>query len=309
MGMQGCVCSCAMAKVGIIGASGYTGAELLRLAALHPELEVVVATGDTQAGTLASALYPSLAAAYPDLVFTTYDPEDVAGLDLVFLGLPHGEAQAIVPRIRHRVGRIVDLAADFRLKDAALYPKWYGEDHSCPDLLAEAAYGLPELFRDEIRERHPRRHARLLRHRSFAGPGATRACRPDRAQWHHRGRRVGCFRRRPRSQAQHHVLRSRRGLRRVQPSRPPPHARDRAGRRGHRAVHAALRADEPRHPRHLLCPSGRHHLDGGIARRARPCLSRRAVRGRAPDPAVDEGDAWAPTPRTSRRASTTAPVT
>jgi N-acetyl-gamma-glutamyl-phosphate reductase len=141
-----------MAKVGIIGASGYTGAELLRLAALHPELEVVVATGDTQAGTLASALYPSLAAAYPDLVFSTYDPDAVAGLDLVFLGLPHGQAQAIVPDIRGRVGRIVDLSADFRLKDAALYPKWYGDDHSCPDLLAEAAYGLPELFRDEIRE-------------------------------------------------------------------------------------------------------------------------------------------------------------
>jgi N-acetyl-gamma-glutamyl-phosphate reductase len=140
-----------MARVGIIGASGYTGAELLRLAALHPELEVVVATGDTQAGTLAAALYPSLGAAYPDLVFTEFDPEAVTGLDLVFLGLPHGKAQAIVPEIRGKVGRIVDLSADFRLKDAALYPKWYGEDHSCPELLAEAAYGLPELFRDEIR--------------------------------------------------------------------------------------------------------------------------------------------------------------
>jgi N-acetyl-gamma-glutamyl-phosphate reductase len=140
-----------MAKVGIIGASGYTGAELLRLAALHPELEVVVATGDTQAGTRAAALYPSLAAAYPDLVFTTYDPDQVAGLDVAFLGLPHGQAQAMVPEIRGRVGRIVDLSADFRLKDAALYPKWYGEEHHCPELLAEAAYGLPELFRDEIR--------------------------------------------------------------------------------------------------------------------------------------------------------------
>jgi N-acetyl-gamma-glutamyl-phosphate reductase len=140
-----------MARIGIVGASGFTGAELLRLAAGHPDLEVVLATGDTQAGTAAAELYPSLAAAYPDLVFSGYDPDACAGLDLVFLGLPHGASQAIVPELVGKVGHLVDLAADFRLHDASLYPRWYGEEHAAPELLADFAYGLPELFRDEIR--------------------------------------------------------------------------------------------------------------------------------------------------------------
>ena len=88
-----------MVQVGIIGASGYTGAELLRLCAAHPDLEVALATGDTMAGTPAAELYPSLAAAYPDLTFSAYDPAAVAGADLVFLGLPHGASQAIVPEL------------------------------------------------------------------------------------------------------------------------------------------------------------------------------------------------------------------
>jgi N-acetyl-gamma-glutamyl-phosphate reductase len=138
-------------RVGIVGASGFTGAELLRLVAQHPDLEVVVATGDTQAGTRAADLYPSLAAAYPSLVFAGYDPAAMAGLDLVFLGLPHGASQAIVPELVGKVGHLVDLAADFRLQDPALYPAWYGEAHTAPELLADFAYGLPELFRDEIR--------------------------------------------------------------------------------------------------------------------------------------------------------------
>ena len=140
-----------MARVGIIGASGFTGAELLRLAAGHADLEVVFATGDTQAGTAVAALYPSLAAAYPRLTFTAYDPAAAAGLDVVFLGLPHGASQAIVPELVGKVGHLVDLAADFRLRDASLYPQWYGETHTAPELLADFTYGLPELFRDELR--------------------------------------------------------------------------------------------------------------------------------------------------------------
>jgi N-acetyl-gamma-glutamyl-phosphate reductase len=142
-----------MVQVGIVGASGFTGAELLRLAAQHPELDVRLATGDTQAGTPAAELYPSLAAAYPDLVFSRYDPADLAGLDLVFLGLPHGASQGVVPELLGKVGHLVDLAADFRLQDPALYPQWYGEAHTAPELLPEFAYGLPELFRDEIRSK------------------------------------------------------------------------------------------------------------------------------------------------------------
>ena len=136
-----------MFSVGIIGASGFTGAELLRLCALHPEFRVELATGDTQAGTAVADLYPSLAGAYRDLVFEPVDAERAAGLDLVFLGLPHGASQDLVPSLRPRVKRIVDLAADFRLKDPELYPRWYGEAHRCPELLDEFVYGLPELFR------------------------------------------------------------------------------------------------------------------------------------------------------------------
>jgi N-acetyl-gamma-glutamyl-phosphate reductase len=140
-----------MATVGIVGASGFTGAELLRLCAGHPDLDVAVATGDTQAGTAVASLYPSLAAAYPDLAFTPYDVSAFDGVDAVFCGLPHGQSQAIVPELRSSVKVIVDLAADFRLTDADLYPEWYGEAHGAPELLAESVYGLPELFRDEIR--------------------------------------------------------------------------------------------------------------------------------------------------------------
>ncbi len=139
-----------MSSVGIVGASGFTGAELLRLCAAHPALQVAVATGDSQAGTAAADLYPSLAAAYPDLVYAQADPDLLDGCDLVFLGLPHGASQALVPDLLGRVGHVVDLAADFRLADPDLYPAWYGEAHTAPELLSEAAYGLPELFRADL---------------------------------------------------------------------------------------------------------------------------------------------------------------
>ena len=101
-----------MTSVGIIGASGFTGAELLRLCAQHPHLDVRLATGDTQAGSRVADLYPSLAAGYADLAFEKYDPDACDGLDLVFLGLPHGASQDVVPDLGGRVGRIVDQACD-----------------------------------------------------------------------------------------------------------------------------------------------------------------------------------------------------
>src|SRR5207249_8613287 len=139
-----------MTTVGIAGASGYTGAELLRLCAQHPDLEVAWATGETQAGTPVGELYPSLAAAFGGMAYERYDPALADGLDLVFLALPHGESQAIVPDLRKRVPKIVDLAADFRLRDASLYPTWYGEEHTSPELLAEFVFGIPELFRPSL---------------------------------------------------------------------------------------------------------------------------------------------------------------
>lgn len=140
-----------MIQIGIIGASGFTGAELLRLCAQHPEFEVAFATGDSQAGTPVAELYPSLAAAYPSLTFAPWDPSLVDGVDAVFLGLPHGTSQSIVPELVGKVRLIVDLGADFRLGSPQVYEQWYGAAHTCTDLLDRFVYGLPELHRDQLR--------------------------------------------------------------------------------------------------------------------------------------------------------------
>ncbi len=139
-----------MAKVAVLGASGYAGAELLRLLAGHPEFEVTYATGDSAVGSLIADTYPHLAAAYPGLVFESVDVDQAASQDLVFLALPHGASGGVVPQLLGRVEGIIDLGADFRLKDATLYPRWYGEEHPAPELLASFAHGIPELFREEI---------------------------------------------------------------------------------------------------------------------------------------------------------------
>jgi N-acetyl-gamma-glutamyl-phosphate reductase len=139
-----------MINVGIIGASGYTGAELLRLCLAHPELRVAFATGDSQAGTQVAELYPSLAGGYPDLAFVPWSPELLQGVQAVFLGLPHGTSQEIVPQLLDHVGVIVDLGADFRLNTSADYEQWYGAAHTRPDLLDRFVYGLPELHRGRL---------------------------------------------------------------------------------------------------------------------------------------------------------------
>ncbi len=158
--------------VGIIGASGFTGAELLRLAAQHPEFDIRVATGDSMAGRRAADLYPSLEVAYPDLVFGEFDPSDVAGLDLVFLGLPHGASMDLAPSLVGHVGCVVDLSAAFRLKDPAAYPAFYGFEHTQLELLAEAVFGLPELHRSDLRG------ARLVATPGCHVTAATLALRP-----------------------------------------------------------------------------------------------------------------------------------
>jgi N-acetyl-gamma-glutamyl-phosphate reductase len=137
-------------SAGIVGASGFTGAELLRLLASHPSLDVKVATGDSMAGEAIADLYPSLAAAYGDRRFDAYSPEAIDGLDVVFCGLPHGVSMGVIPDLRGRAGHIVDLGSDFRLHDKSLYLQWYGAEHTCPELLDEFVYGLPELFRPRL---------------------------------------------------------------------------------------------------------------------------------------------------------------
>lgn len=143
-----------MHKLAIIGASGFTGAESMRLCAAHPNFDVVIATGESQAHKPIADLYPSLASAYGDMTFVPIDDQLIdtieESVDLVLMGLPHGHAQTLVPRLRGRVKHIIDLSADFRFNDPSVYPKWYGETHQAADLLNEFVFGLPELFRDQL---------------------------------------------------------------------------------------------------------------------------------------------------------------
>jgi N-acetyl-gamma-glutamyl-phosphate reductase len=159
-------------SVGIVGASGFTGAELLRLVALHPHLELRIATGDSMAGRRAAELYPSLELGYPDLVFGDVDLDALSGLDLVFLGLPHAASMELAPALVGAVGCVVDLSAAFRLQDASAYPEFYGFEHTQPDLLAEAVFGLPELHRTELKG------ARLVATPGCHVTAATLALRP-----------------------------------------------------------------------------------------------------------------------------------
>lgn len=139
-------------SVGIIGASGYTGGELLRLLAGHPGVRVTAATSRSLAGQPVGEVFPSLGSAYPDLAMAATDsPEAVAGCEAVFLAVPAGVAMSLAPALLASGVKVIDLGADFRFRDPAVYAAWYGEAHRCPELLAEAVYGLPELFRDEIR--------------------------------------------------------------------------------------------------------------------------------------------------------------
>jgi len=135
-------------KAAVIGASGYTGAELLRILWDHPDITVTVATANQYAGEPIGSLYPSLALQYPG-DFVGYAPNVIEGCDLAFSGLPHGESMKVVHQVISAGLKVVDLSADFRLSEGD-YLEWYGLEHTSPGLLAEAVYGLPELFRAEI---------------------------------------------------------------------------------------------------------------------------------------------------------------
>ncbi len=136
-------------NVAILGASGYTGAELVRLIATHPNLHIVALSGERKAGMAMAEVFPHLRhLALPGLV--KIDSIDFSGVDLCFCALPHATSQAVI-RALPRGLKIVDLSADFRLRDLAEYEKWYGKPHAAPDLQAEAVYGLSEFYREEIK--------------------------------------------------------------------------------------------------------------------------------------------------------------
>ena len=139
-----------MHKVAVIGASGYTGVELLRLLAGHPLVTVTCVTSRQQAGQSLGEVFPSLAGVY-DLNFEAVEPAALAGrAELVFTAVPHQAAMGMVPALLAAGCKVVDLSADYRLHDAAVYAEWY-ELHQTPELLAEAVYGLPELYREQVR--------------------------------------------------------------------------------------------------------------------------------------------------------------
>ncbi|HEX7652792.1 MAG TPA: N-acetyl-gamma-glutamyl-phosphate reductase, partial [Verrucomicrobiae bacterium] len=136
-------------SVGIVGATGYTGVELLRLLAGHPDVSIQVITSRGEKGLPVAELYPSLRG-HIDLAFVEPDIDQLGECDIVFFATPHGVAQATIPDLMKRKARIVDLSADFRLKDIALWEKWYGQKHAAPALAGAAVYGLPEIYRSAI---------------------------------------------------------------------------------------------------------------------------------------------------------------
>lgn len=140
-----------MAKVGIVGGTGYTGVELLRLLAQHPGVEVTAITSRSESGTAVSDLFPNLRG-HVDLEFTVPDVDQLKSCDLVFFATPNGTAMKMVPELLDGDCKVVDLAADFRIRDISLWEQWYGMKHACPALVAEAVYGLPEVNREAIRE-------------------------------------------------------------------------------------------------------------------------------------------------------------
>lgn len=155
-----------MSSVGIIGASGYTGGELLRLLLRHPQVEVAMVTSRGHAGVALADWFPNLRGA-TDLCFSEPRVEELTECDLVFFATPNGTAMRMVPQLLAAGTRVIDLGADFRIKDIDVWSQWYGLEHACPELVEEAVYGLPEVNRQAIRS------ARLI-----ANPG----CYPTAVQ-------------------------------------------------------------------------------------------------------------------------------
>lgn len=138
-----------MIRVGIVGGTGYTGVELLRLLAAHADVEVVAITSRAECGRRVDDLFPNLRGHY-ELAFSEPDVEVLAACDLVFFATPHNVAMNLAPELLAAGTKVIDLSADYRIRDAELWSQWYGESHASPELLAEAVYGMPELNREKI---------------------------------------------------------------------------------------------------------------------------------------------------------------
>ena len=143
-----------MRTVGIVGASGYVGGELLRLLLMHPDIQVRVATSQQHSGEYVFKVHPNLKG-LTDLTFVKDTPEEAASkVDIIFMAVPHGSSIEHVPQISEMGVRIIDMSADFRFRNPADYPVWYGWEHPAPDLLSKFVYGMPELHREELKSAH-----------------------------------------------------------------------------------------------------------------------------------------------------------
>jgi N-acetyl-gamma-glutamyl-phosphate reductase len=139
-----------MIRAGIVGGTGYTGVELLRILALHPQVGIAAVTSRADAAKRVDALYPSLRGKV-DTCFVAPEADNLAGCDVVFFATPNGTAMTMAEALLARGIKVIDLSADFRIKDVAVWEKWYGMHHACPELIAEAVYGLPEVHRDALK--------------------------------------------------------------------------------------------------------------------------------------------------------------
>ena len=213
-------------RTAILGASGYTGAELVRILLHHPSVELRTLTADRHAGKPFDAVFPQFGGrGLPGLV--RIEDVDWSAHDLVFCCLPHGTTQETIASLPESL-KVVDLSADFRLSDVATYAEWYGHEHRAPALQEEAVYGLTEIAREEVRA------ARLVAnpgcYPTSGDPAARAAARRGRDRDRdHRRFQIRRFRRRPGREGGEPVRRGLRGHPRLRHRRPPPRARDRAG--------------------------------------------------------------------------------
>lgn len=137
-------------KVGIVGGTGYTGVELLRLLSKHPNTEIVAVTSRSEAGMPVAEMFPNLQGQV-DVVFSTPDETDLTVCDVVFFATPHGVAMQQAPALIAHDTKVIDLAADFRLQDQTAFEQWYKMPHGCPDVLVDAVYGIPEFNREKVK--------------------------------------------------------------------------------------------------------------------------------------------------------------
>ena len=139
-----------MIRIGIVGGTGYTGVELLRLLTMHREARVDVITSRAEEGKAVTELFPSLRGHY-DLKFSAPDSAALEACDVVFFATPHGVAQSMMSELFASGTRVIDLSADFRIRDVSVWEQWYNQPHQCPELVEAAVYGLPEINREKIK--------------------------------------------------------------------------------------------------------------------------------------------------------------